>query len=145
MSDCVRPAPLVEESLVRDALVFSPRWPGWVTQRTATPTTGKRLRRPASQVWSPVTGPTPSWTVTTLITYLALRYELRTGGDLGARVPPAGQGLEQRALYRRDAKPPQTVGRGSVPTEPRSRWLMFTAGSSRQRWSNVSHTSAGSW
>ena len=67
--------------------------------------------------------------------YLALRYELQTGGDLNARMAKMrAKSLEQRALHRRDAEViARLLGPGSVPTKPRSIWRIPTGGLYPQR------------
>lgn len=114
MSDCVRPAPLVEESLVRDALVFSPTLARLGHTEDSHAYDGKAIE--ATRLPSLVAGYRADSELDgndfDHRAYLALRYELRTGGDLGARsAAERARGLEQRALYRRDAENiTQTVG-----------------------------------
>ena len=114
VGDCRRSTPLDEESLVREALASSPtlnrlrheadihtfderaleamRFPGVVGgYRADSKLDGNEFDQRA---------------------YLALRYELQTGGDLNARMAEMrAKSLEQRALHRRDAEViAQTVG-----------------------------------
>ena len=114
VGDCQRSTPLDEESLVREALASSPtlerlrheadihtfderalgamRLPGVVAgYRADSKLDGNEFDQRA---------------------YLSLRYELRTGGDLSARMAKMrAKSLEQRALHRRDAEViAQTVG-----------------------------------
>ena len=140
--DCRRSAPLVEGSLVRDALVLRPRWPGWAIQADRLAFDGKAIE--ATRLPSLVAGyradPKLDGNDFDQRAYLALRYELRTGGDLGGpERRRAGEGYsssgpctgETRRILRRPS------GRGSAPTGPPiAAGLRFTGRSSRfEGWS----------
>ena len=114
VADCRRSTPLDEESLVREALESSP--------------TLERLRHEAdihtfderALAAMRLPGVVGGYRADSKLdgnefdqrAYLALRYELRTGGDLDARMAEMrAKALEQRALHRRDAEViAQTVG-----------------------------------
>ena len=114
VGDCRRPTPLDEESLVREALASSP--------------TLERLRHEAdihafderALGATRLPGVVGGYRADSKLdgnefdqrAYLALRYELRTGGDLNASMAKMrAKRIEQRALHRRDAEViAQTVG-----------------------------------
>ena len=114
VGDCRRSTPLDEESLVREALASSPTLERLRHEADVHTFDGRALG--AMRLPGVVGGYRADSKLDgnefDQRAYLALRYELRTGGDLDARIAKMrAKTLEQRALHRRDAEViAQTVG-----------------------------------
>ena len=114
VSGCLRSTELNDETLVNEALAFSPtleRLRHQADTHTFDEKAIESTKYPGLTVGYRADSE-PAGDGFDQRAYLALRYELRTGGDLAAKMASArAKHLEQRALYRQDAEIiAQTVG-----------------------------------